>query len=375
VNEARRLGEKMGTTSPKTMGIPSTLIPPGSLAADYLKSHIKEARKLGEKMGTTSPKVQKGKQLYGKSKGKVQISTQPEEGKLAADFLKSNLKEARRLGEQMGTTSPKIRTSQGVSSTQVPPGGLAADYLKSHVKEARNLGEKMGTTSPKIKGQTKVQGKPQTLQQTTQPEEGKLAADFLKAHVREARQLGEKMGTTSPHVGGSQTLQQPEGKLATDFLKAHVEEARKLGEQMGTTSPKLEHKFEHHKKGQGVPQSQQPQKSAVELEGTVAADFLRQNLNEARKLGEKKGTTSPKGKTSVVSAPTSSGKDFTSGFKEKSSTHEPKTGIDFLRETVGKARELGEKKGTTSPKPESMLFQHNQLKEEARKKQITPQKE
>jgi len=52
----------------------------------------------------------------------------------------------------MGTTSPKVNVfrKSSLSPSFEVDGKMAADFLKSHVNEARQLGERMGTTSPKV---------------------------------------------------------------------------------------------------------------------------------------------------------------------------------------------------------------------------------
>jgi hypothetical protein len=235
VGEARKMGEKLGTTSPRvggaTTGSPtqeSKLSPlrssakpktvpalklqppkPKSILSgpDFLSAHLAEARKLGEKMGTTSPKAQK-------------LSSQPGTGK------------------GMGKLPSKSNLKSMLSNQEMEERHLAADFLKSNLKEARKLGEKMGTTSPKFQQMKGSQAKFGKSKLFPQEEEGKLAADFLKSNVKEARKLGEKMGTTSPKATGiSSSLILP-GALAADYLIFHVNEARKLGEKNGNHQSK-----------------------------------------------------------------------------------------------------------------------------------------
>jgi len=229
-------------------------------------------------------------------------------------------------------TIEKARSKEAEMLASERSSGMnSRDFLNTSVGEARKVGERMGTTSPKGERMKESSG------------EGKFASDFLRANLSEARKMGERMGTTSPK--GERMMKSKrtkgkslstsgliEGKFAADYLKSNLSEARKLGERMGTTSPKT---------------SRSSSMGEGKFPGSMAADFLKSNLSEARHLGEKKGTTSPK---TTVSHHPSSMKDFTSGFTE-TNTKEQKTGIDFLKETVSKARELGEKMGTTSPKP------------------------
>ena len=70
------------------------------------------------------------------------------EGMNAPDFLRNTLPEARKLGERMGTTSPKgEKMKEFLAPSHIDP----PTFLKIHLPEARKLGERMGTTSPKLK--------------------------------------------------------------------------------------------------------------------------------------------------------------------------------------------------------------------------------
>lgn len=212
------------------------------MASDFLKENVARARKLGEKMGTTSP--------YERSPSNI---------KSGPEFLKENVREARKLGEKMGTTSPHGgRKTQSKSEGKWKPSDVKSGGITK--EKTGGLGEKMGTTSPRVSHtKTKSAGKSSGIKSGSGgPKERARAKeisvpkskvpsakgefrppqDFLKETVSQAREVGEKMGTTSPHGGRfGKTELSSQVKSGPDFLKENVSQARKLGEKMGTTSP------------------------------------------------------------------------------------------------------------------------------------------
>jgi hypothetical protein len=237
----------------------------------YLNATVEQARKLGERFGTTSPQGERKEMPKEGKKPEMQGKHEPRGKKFAhlgkqgpvnpRVFLKENLQEARYLGQKFGTTSPKGEYRKGVSGK--------GEQMKGEQKQGKQQGRKQygkqGPVNPHA---------------------------FLKENLQEARSLGEKFGTTSPkgerHKGVSKQGGQQQGGYQQQqhphaFLKSNLQEARSLGEKFGTTSPKGErHKGSSKQGGQQQGGSQEP------------LVFLKSNLQEARALGEKYGTTSPK---------------------------------------------------------------------------------
>jgi len=290
-------------------------------AADFILAHRKEARLKGEMMGTTSPKISSTSTRHSP--------------KSSTEFLKENLAEARQKGEMMGTTSPQLTRHFPVNLHGGNPAAtMASDFLNKNLQEARRKGEMMGTTSP-------------TFRYKKNPKAYLMSGpEFLRLSVKEARKRGEQIGTTSPKEkkmkrgSGKKTSERsrsispkksekpvslPKTEIISgpDFLKKHVKEARKEGERMGTTSPTFKPKT------QNVSELMSSAKSDL-----TGPQFLQKNLNEARKMGEKLGTTSPafKPKTENVSELMSSAKSDL-------------TGPQFLQKNLNEARKMGEKNG------------------------------